>query len=120
MALKIKGFIPQSAIRNPQSAIRYGTSYLRRAFIALIGLGANVAEDAVYPMSNVDSEGTPYNGSHRYVLHFDKGELPPTRGFWSLSMYDDEMYFVDNPIRTAQEWPPVSHGPRRGGSEHRR
>jgi hypothetical protein len=77
----------------------YGTSYLRRAYIALIGLGANVPEDAVYPMSNVDSEGQPYNGSQRYVLHFDKGELPPTRGFWSLSMYDDEMYFVDNPIR---------------------
>ncbi len=77
----------------------YGTSYLRRAFIALIGLGANVPEDAVYPISNVDSEGTPYNGSHRYVIHFDKGELPPIRGFWSLSMYGEEMYFVDNPIR---------------------
>ena len=77
----------------------YGNSYLQRAYIALIGLGANVPEDAVYPMSNVDSDGTPYDGSHRYVLHFDKSELPPVRGFWSLSMYDEEMYFVDNPIR---------------------
>ena len=77
----------------------YGTSYLQRAYIALIGLGANVPEDAVYPMSNVDSGGKPYHGSHRYVLHFDKVELPPVRGFWSISMYDDEMYFVDNPIR---------------------
>jgi len=77
----------------------YGTSYLQRAYIALIGLGANVPEDAVYPMSNVDSEGQPYNGSHRYGIHFEKGELPPIRGFWSLSMYDEEMYFVDNPIR---------------------
>ncbi len=77
----------------------YGTSYLRRAYIALIGLGANVPEDAVYPMSNVDSEGQPYNGSHRYVLHFDKGELPPVRGFWSLTMYDEKMYMTNNPIR---------------------
>jgi hypothetical protein len=77
----------------------YGTSYLRRAFIALIGLGANVPEDAVYPISKVDSEGTPYSGSHRYVLHFDKSEIPPIRGFWSLSMYGEEMYFVENPIR---------------------
>ena len=77
----------------------YGTSYSRRAYVALIGLGANVPEDAVYPMSKVDSNGKPYDGSQRYVLHFDKGELPPVRGFWSLSMYDEKMYFADNPIR---------------------
>ena len=31
--------------------------------------------------------------------HFNKNELPPVRGFWSLTMYDHEMYMVDNPIR---------------------
>jgi hypothetical protein len=77
----------------------YGTSYLQRAYIAHIGLGANVPEDAVYPMSHVDSDGQPYNGSNRYVIHFEKDELPPIRAFWSLSIYDEEMYFVDNPIR---------------------
>ncbi|KKK58199.1 hypothetical protein LCGC14_3046850, partial [marine sediment metagenome] len=76
----------------------YGTSYLLRAFIALIGLGANVPEDAVYPMTSVDSDGKQYDGRHRYVLHFEKDKLPPVRGFWSLSMYDEEMYFADNPI----------------------
>lgn len=77
----------------------YGTSYLQRAYIALIGLGANVPEDAVYPMTAVDSDGKPYNGSNTYVMHFSKGQLPPVNGFWSLSMYDHDMYFVDNPIR---------------------
>jgi len=77
----------------------YGTSYLQRAFVALIGLGANVPEDAVYPMSFVDNERQPYDGSNRYVIHFEKGEFPPVRGFWSLSMYGEEMYFMDNPIR---------------------
>jgi hypothetical protein len=76
----------------------YGSSYLQRAYIALIGLGANVPEDAVYPMTTVDSDGNPYKGIHDYVLHFNKDEQPPVRGFWSLSMYDEEMYFVDNPI----------------------
>ncbi len=76
----------------------YGSSYLQRAYVALIGLGANVPEDAVYPMTNVDSDGKPYDGSHRYILHFEKDQLPPVRGFWSLSLYDEEMYFVDNPI----------------------
>ncbi len=76
----------------------YGSSYLQRAYIALVGLGANVPEDAVYPMSNVDSDGQPYNGKHRYVIHFDKSELPPIRGFWSLTMYNEQLYFADNPI----------------------
>lgn len=77
----------------------YGNSYLQRAYIALIGLGANVPEDAVYPMTAVDSDGKPYNGSHSYVMHFSKEQLPPVKGFWSLSVYDHDMYFVDNPIR---------------------
>lgn len=77
----------------------YGTSYLQRAFVALIGLGANVPEDAVYPMSAVDGDGKPYHGSHRYVMHFSKAELPPVHGFWSVSLYGEDMYFVDNPIQ---------------------
>ena len=77
----------------------FGTSYSRRAHIALIGLGANIADDAVYPISKVDGQGNPYNGSDRYVLHFEKSEIPPVHGFWSLTMYNDKMFFVDNPIR---------------------
>ena len=76
----------------------YGTSYLQRANIALVGLGANVPEDTIYPMSVVDGDGNPYNGRNRYVLHFDKDQLPPVNGFWSLAMYDSDGYFAENPI----------------------
>ncbi|WP_319522336.1 DUF1254 domain-containing protein [uncultured Desulfosarcina sp.] len=76
----------------------YGTSYMQRAHIALIGLGANIPEDAVYPMTKVDSDGNPYSGKNRYVLHFEKDALPPVQGFWSLTMYNEKMFFVDNPI----------------------
>ncbi len=76
----------------------YGTSYLQRANIALVGLGANVPEDTIYPMSVIDGDGNPYNGRNRYVLHFDKDQLPPVNGFWSLAMYDSDGYFAENPI----------------------
>ncbi len=76
----------------------YGTSYLGRAYVARIGLGANVPEDAIYPMSMVDGDGKPYNGSYHYTLHFDKGKLPPINAFWSLTIYDADGYFVGNPI----------------------
>lgn len=76
----------------------YGTEYLQRAFITAIGLGANRPQDAVYPTSENDPEGKPYDGSKKYVLHFDKGQTPPAEGFWSLTMYDGNYFFVDNPL----------------------
>ncbi|MYL82268.1 DUF1254 domain-containing protein [Desulfovibrio aerotolerans] len=76
----------------------YGTDYLQRALITAIGLGANRPQDAVYPTSEADAQGKPYDGSAKYVLHFDKGLLPPVEGFWSLTMYNAEYFFVANPL----------------------
>ncbi len=76
----------------------YGTDYLQRAFITAIGLGANRPQDAVYPTSEADASGKPYSGANKYVVHFDKGQLPPADGFWSLTMYDASYFFVPNPI----------------------
>jgi hypothetical protein len=76
----------------------YGTDYLQRAFITAIGLGANRPQDAVYPTSEVDADGKPYSGANKYVMHFPKGQTPPAKGFWSLTMYNAEYFFVKNPI----------------------
>lgn len=76
----------------------YGTDYLMRALITAIGLGANRPQDAVYPASRADATGTAYSGAHRYTLTFPKGHLPPAQGFWSLTMYDSNYFFVANPI----------------------
>jgi hypothetical protein len=76
----------------------YGTDYLMRALVAAIGLGANRPQDAVYPASREDADGEAYNGAHKYVMRFPKGLLPPARGFWSLTMYDSQFFFVANPI----------------------
>jgi hypothetical protein len=76
----------------------YGTDYDLRALVAFLGLGANIPEDAVYPTSAVDSSGNPYNGANKYVMHFAKSELPPVNGFWSLTMYSADGYFIANPI----------------------
>lgn len=77
---------------------QYGTEYLQRAMITAFGLGANLPQDAVYPTSEVDSSGKPYDGANKYTVHFDKDQLPPAEGFWSLTMYDGGFFFVDNPL----------------------
>ena len=79
----------------------YGTDYMQRALITAVGLGANRPEDAVYPTSLKSGSGIlarKYNGANKYVMHFPKGQLPPVKGFWSLTMYDEAYFFVANPI----------------------
>ncbi|GIQ73677.1 DUF1254 domain-containing protein [Bradyrhizobium sp. RD5-C2] len=76
----------------------YGTNYLNRALIAAIGLGANRIQDACYPTSQKDADGKDYVGSNKYIMHFPKGRLPPVGGFWSLTMYDENYFFVPNSI----------------------
>lgn len=76
----------------------YGTDYLQRALITAIGLGANRPQDAVYPTSLKDPDGRDYTGANKYELRFPAGQLPPVKGFWSLTMYDANMFFVANPI----------------------
>ena len=76
----------------------YGTDYLQRALVTAIGLGANRPQDAVYPTSEVDGDGKPYSGANKYVMHFAKGQTPPVDAFWSITMYNADYFFVDNPL----------------------
>jgi hypothetical protein len=77
----------------------YGNDYLKRAIIAKTALGANAPADAVYPMTNWDSTGQPLSGGHyRYVLHFEKEELPPVNAFWSVTVYKDDGFPATNGI----------------------
>ena len=76
----------------------YGVNYIQRALITAIGLGANRPKDAIYPTSEGPNVVESYTGAKKYVMHFPKDELPPTQGFWSLTMYDKDYFFVQNPI----------------------
>jgi len=76
----------------------YGTEYRQRAMITWVGLGANRPQDAVYPTSEGPDVLKKYSGEHKYVLHFNKGEMPPVDGFWSLTMYDASYFFVPNSL----------------------
>jgi uncharacterized protein (TIGR03000 family) len=76
----------------------YGTEYLQRATVTYYGLGANRTLDAVYPTSEVDADGKEYNGANRYTMTFPTGQMPPVKGFWSVTMYDAAYFFVANPL----------------------
>ena len=75
----------------------YGTDYTRRASIAYAGLGAPTPEDVLYPVTVADSKGRTLNSDEDYVLHFEKGQLPPANAFWSLHVYNSQHGFAANP-----------------------
>ena len=77
----------------------YGTAYEFRAAIALVGLGANTPEEALYPIGLGDSEGRLLNGANRYRITFAPGDEPPARAFWSLTMYDLDGFLIANPVK---------------------
>ena len=76
----------------------FGTAYTYRAMVALVGLGANTVDVAIYPKTGVDETGAALTGEKTYVLHFET--LPPTLegGFWSVTAYNEENFLIDNPI----------------------
>jgi hypothetical protein len=79
----------------------YGTDYVQRALVTAIGLGANRPQDAIYPTSMKSAGGLigrAYNGSEKYTMTFKKGLTPPVAGFWSLTMYDANYFFVKNAL----------------------
>lgn len=76
----------------------FGTAYIYRAMVALVGLGANTVDVAIYPKTHTDVTGAALTGEKTYTIHFET--LPPTLegGFWSVTAYNEENFLIDNPI----------------------
>ncbi len=89
----------------------YGNYYLKRAIVAQRGLGANLPDDAIYPMNLGDSTGKPLDGANRYTIHFEKGATPPAGAFWSVTLYDAQGYQVANPLNrfAVSSWMPLKY-----------
>jgi hypothetical protein len=83
---------------NAETMGVYGNSYLKRATLAMVGLGSNPPEDAIYPLTFVDGDGAALIGENDYVLHFEEEELPPVEAFWSVTVYDRDGFQVANPL----------------------
>ena len=78
----------------------YGYDYFDRAAGALEGLFVHDREEAEYFSSYEDGRANLLDGANRYVVHFNKDEIPPTlkHGFWSFTMYGSDFQLVKNPI----------------------
>lgn len=86
----------------------YGNYYLKRAIVSQVGLGANLPQDAIYPLNLADDTGKPLDGANKYTIHFDKGATPPVNAFWSITLYDSDGFQVPNSLNrfAVSSWMP--------------
>lgn len=78
---------------------RVGTNYLYRMAGAINGIYGNDADEAMYPIFRLDSAGATLDGANTYTYRFAPGQLPPVKGFWSITMYRmPQSLLVANPI----------------------
>ncbi len=110
------GFLPLMAAvvngwqMNVSTMGVYGNYYVKRAIVAQQGLGANLPEDAIYPLNLADNTGKPLDGAQKYRLHFNKGAFPPARAFWSVTLYDSDGFQVANALNrfAVSSWMPFT------------
>lgn len=82
----------------PGNSSQWGTDYLNRTAISVAIMYENTPEETQYQTAQTDSEGQQLDGELQYTVTFPKGKLPPVKGFWSLTLYNDEKFFHANEL----------------------
>ena len=76
----------------------FGTDYYTRTAVAKSNILVNLQNETKYFYQDLDSTGARLNGAHSYTVTFPAGQLPPVKGFWSLTMYNEHHFFEPNKL----------------------
>jgi hypothetical protein len=74
----------------------FGIDYFTRTAVAKSNIFVNLPNETKYFYQDLDASGGRLNGGHSYTVTFAKGALPPVKGFWSLTMYNEHHFFEPN------------------------
>jgi hypothetical protein len=78
---------------------QFGTDYFTRAAVAKSNILVNRPNETKYFYQDLDSEGQRLNGKNSYTVTFAKGKVPPVKGFWSLTLYNEFHFFNPNDLK---------------------
>ena len=67
----------------------FGTDYRTRTAVAASNVFVNRHRETKYYFQDLDLHGRRLEGSREYQVTFPTGALPPAKGFWSLTLYDE-------------------------------
>lgn len=83
---------------SPPATAAFGTDYLTRTACAKSNIFVNKPLETAYLYLERDADGRPLDGANAYEVTFPKGELPPGKGFWSLTLYNEHHFFHPNDL----------------------
>jgi hypothetical protein len=96
---------------SPVNNAQWGTDYLNRTATAKSNMYDNRPTETKYLYRDFDSEGRQLEGKHSYSVTFTKGQEPPVKGFWSLTVYNEHHLFQNSPGKTKEtNWVPAPEG----------
>jgi hypothetical protein len=82
---------------SPVNGAKWGTDYSNRTGTAKSNMYDNSPQETKYIYTDDDSAGQQLNGRNNYTITFAK--VPPVKGFWSLTLYNDEHMFNPNALK---------------------
>lgn len=85
--------------RTVANGANFGTDYFARTAVAKSNILVNAPIETKYLYQDLDADGKRLDGSKRYTVTFARDGTPPAYGFWSLTLYDAEHFFVPNELR---------------------
>ncbi|MBI5503985.1 MAG: DUF1254 domain-containing protein, partial [Deltaproteobacteria bacterium] len=83
---------------SPVNNAQWGTDYLNRTGTAKSNMYDNKPDETKYIYRDFDSQGQQLNGKNNYTVTFSKGQLPPVKGFWSMTLYNEHHLFHPNKL----------------------
>jgi hypothetical protein len=84
---------------SPVNNAQWGTDYLNRTATAKSNMYDNRPDETKYIYTDNDNQGKQLIGQNSYVITFAKGQVPPVKGFWSLTLYNDVHLFHPNALQ---------------------
>lgn len=86
---------------RPFNNAAFGHDFLTRAAIAKSNIFTNHFRESAYFYQYRDGDGRRLDCSSGdgYTITFPASELPPVKGFWSLTLYDENHFFHHNEIK---------------------
>lgn len=77
---------------------KFGVDYFDRSSTAKSNMYDNKPDETQYFYTDVDATGVQLDSNARYAITFPKGQTPPVKGFWSLTLYNAAHFFSPNPL----------------------